>query len=107
MIKSKLKRNYKGLRNLPTIYLESASNKTQNSKKEDGKGLKGIKKEWKVLKRIESNLIRVKKDFKGLKYLRIGFIRNLLKETNFLLQLTKHLFNFNIWKISTLLMENK
>ena len=28
-----------------------------------------------------------------------------LKETNFLLQLTKHLFNFNIWKISTLLIE--
>ena len=53
MIESELKRNYKGLRNLPTIYLESASNKTQNTNKEDGTGLKGIKKEWKVLKRIE------------------------------------------------------
>ena len=30
---------------------------------------------------------------------------NITKETNLLLQLTKHLFNFNIWKISPLLIE--
>ena len=50
-IQSELKRIVR-LTNLPRIYSESASNKTQNSNKVDGKVLKGIKKEWKVLKNL-------------------------------------------------------